>query len=593
MKLFSSPVFRIILPSLATLLGLRLLFWLIAFPNSDEAYYWLWGQHPAFSYYDHPPLHAWIQGLFTIILGRSNFTLRLPNLISNGLFFYTYYRITRYLYGISAKHAFWLVVILILSSPLYFLFLALAWHDHWLITLSLISAHLFITFLDGYQQNRQGASWRLYAAAIALGLAGLCKYIAVFMALGFAATIISDKSLRPLLRDRRLYWAGAIAASALLPILIWNYANDFQSFRFYFDRSLNSSSANGFQLKPIEPLGFLLLSILILSPFNSWAIFQAIQRKPQSAFPSLYRKVALWVFTISTGTLTAVSLLSTANYYWNILAYLLLFPLMPTVFLNNLEGGGKTGDRRQEIEDKGAGKQEGQGRKRGDILHLDGEDGEDRENGGDQIQNPKSKIQNRLPHPPIHPSTHPPSSPLLLNTQLYGLLIATMLVIHYSLLPLSTLISDTGDLDTRMLFGWRQVANIIEAKSAELSNPPLLFTTDYRSASALAYQLNDPTVMALSSRIDQFDFWYDQEQFQGKNALILGDDWHPICPELLSQFKRTSPLETISVRRFGIWIKNYYVLIGFGFNAGHDDHFPLSKHYPLNFSQDGETCREN
>ena len=26
----------------------------------DEAYYWMWGQHPALSYYDHPPLNAWL-----------------------------------------------------------------------------------------------------------------------------------------------------------------------------------------------------------------------------------------------------------------------------------------------------------------------------------------------------------------------------------------------------------------------------------------------------------------------------------------------------------------------------------------------------
>ncbi|MCG8362776.1 MAG: glycosyltransferase family 39 protein, partial [Pseudanabaenales cyanobacterium] len=293
MKLFSSPVFRVILPTLATLLGLRLVFWLVAFPNSDEAYYWLWGQHPAFSYYDHPPLHAWIQGLFTTVLGRSTFTLRLPNLISNAAFFYTYYRITRHLYGPSARHAFWLVVILVLSSPLYFIFLALAWHDHWLITLSLISAHLFITFLDEYRKNGQGESWRLYGAAIALGLAGLCKYIAIFMALGFAATVITDKSLRPLLRDRRTYLAIAIATSALLPILIWNYANDFQSFRFYFDRSLNTTDADGFHLQPTETLGFLLLSILILSPFSVGAICQTIKRNPQNPTQSVYRKVAL------------------------------------------------------------------------------------------------------------------------------------------------------------------------------------------------------------------------------------------------------------------------------------------------------------
>ncbi len=54
---------RSLLPFLIAFLVLRLVFWFATFPNPDEAYYWLWGQHPGLSYYDHPPLQAWIQGL--------------------------------------------------------------------------------------------------------------------------------------------------------------------------------------------------------------------------------------------------------------------------------------------------------------------------------------------------------------------------------------------------------------------------------------------------------------------------------------------------------------------------------------------------
>ncbi|NER99475.1 MAG: 4-amino-4-deoxy-L-arabinose transferase, partial [Symploca sp. SIO1B1] len=264
-----------LLPLVALLL-LRLVFWFATFPNPDEAYYWLWGQHPAFSYYDHPPLQAWVQGLGTAVFGRSAFTLRLPNLISNGVFFYTYYQITRYLYGEKDRYSFWLVMTLVLTSPLYFLFLALAWHDHLLITLSLVSAYLFIRFLDAYLRDGKGQNWRLYGAAVTIGLAGLCKYTAVFVALGFAATVVCDQRLRPLLRDRRIYLAGAIATSAILPIVLWNYTNDFQSFRYYFDRSINTS---GFRFQFAEPLKFFLFSVLMLSPVNCWAIFQVLKRR--------------------------------------------------------------------------------------------------------------------------------------------------------------------------------------------------------------------------------------------------------------------------------------------------------------------------
>ena len=513
----ASKVFQSILLPLVAFLLLRLVFWFTAFPNPDEAYYWLWGQHPAFSYYDHPPLQAWVQGLFTAIFGRSAFTLRLPNLISNGVFFYTYYQITRYLYGEDDRYSFWLVVTLVLASPLYFLFLALAWHDHLLITLSLVSAYLFIRFLDGYLAEGKGESWRLYGAAVAIGLAGLCKYTAVFMALGFAATVVFDRRLRPLLRDRRIYLAGAIATSAILPILLWNYTNDFQSFRYYFDRSLNTT---GFRFQFAEPLKFFLYSILMLSPVNCWAIFQVLKRrqkvissnfKSNSRNPSnsVYRTVALWVFALSTTILTAISLVYTALYYWNILAYLLLFPLLPELFLKD-----------------------------------------------------NQETQNSSP------SIHLWRRSLLFSGQFYGLLFATLLVVNYSILPLASLVSKDAagaDPESRMLFGWQEVAAVVSQQATQLDEEPLILTTDYRSASALAYQLKNRNVLAIADRIDQFDFWYNPDNFPSKDALILGDDWHPIPPELLSQFQQTSAPITVPVTRLGVWIKNYYVVLGVRF----------------------------
>jgi len=520
----ASKVFQFILLPLVALLLLRLVFWFATFPNPDEAYYWLWGQHPAFSYYDHPPLQAWVQGLFSAVFGRSAFTLRLPNLISNGVFFYTYYQITRYLYGEHDRYSFWLVVTLVLASPLYFLFLALAWHDHLLITLSLVSAYLFIRFLDGYLADGKGKSWRLYGAGVALGLAGLCKYTAVFIALGFAATVVFDRRLRPLLRDRRIYLAGAIATSAILPILLWNYTNDFQSFRYYFDRSLNTT---GFRFQFAEPLKFLLFSILMLSPVNCWAIFQVLTRRQRAegrgqkvcefhsgnSSDSVYRTVALWVFGISTITLTAISLVYTALYYWNILAYLLLFPLLPTVFIK----------RRQKV--------------------LTGNDGDFKDE-------------------EISPSSHVRRSSLLLSGQLYGLLFAALLVVNYSILPLASLVSQEADPESRMLFGWKDVAAVVSKQAAQLGDEPLVVTTDYRSASALAYQLQNRNVIAIADRIDQFDFWYNHNNLPSKNALILSDDWHPILPEMLSQFQEISEPITVPVTRFGVWIKDYYVVTG-------------------------------
>lgn len=506
-QVFASPVFRFILPTLLPFLGLRLVFWLVAFPNPDEAYYWLWGQHPALSYYDHPPFQAWVQGITTALLGRSSFSLRLPNLISNGLLLYTYYQIARYLYADRVKQGFWLIVALLLASPLYFLFMALAWHDHWLILFCLIGSYQGIRFLDSYLVNGVGESRRLWMAALALGMAGLCKYNVLFVAVGFLAAIAYDPRLRPLWRDRRLYLAGSLLLLTLVPIFSWNLAHNWPSFRYYSDRAINP---NGLSLSAC--FNFLLFSFLLVSPID-WIGFIR-ELRPAKCLPpqtSTYRLVTFWVFVSSTLTLTVISFLSAALYYWNITAYLLLLPLLAGIFLPPIEA------------------------------------------------EPTSK--------PVALEPLLRYQQLFVVGQLYGLVFAVLLIVHYCLVPLSALVTLDEDPDSRMLFGWSEVGSEIRQQAQQLGVEPLLLTTDYRSASALAYELNQPNVVAISGRIDQFDFWFDASAAQGKNAVLLSDDWHPAQPEFLRQFERVTKPIPYPIRRFGIWIKQYYITPAFGFKG--------------------------
>ncbi len=496
----------------------------------------MWGQHLDWSYYDHPPLHAWVQGVITALLGRSPLALRLPNLLSNALLFYTYYRICQYLYKEKAGLTFGYVVLLILASPLYFLFLALAWNDHGLVTGGLISGYCFITFADGYIATGRGQTWRLYAAAIALGLAWLCKYNAVFMGMGFVATLIVDPRLHRLWHDRRLYTAIAITVLLLFPIVFWNVSNQFQSFHYYLDRSVTPAS---FGIKISPGLNFILFSILMVSPVNAYGFVRCFQKyfrrgfsakmgdtvnpvenrggKTRSANTSVYATVAIWTCLISSLCLTIVAFLSAGLYYWNITAYLLLFPLIPSLFFQPASS---------------------------------------------QAVSSQVASSQPVPFSSVTPTV------LFRVGQGYGLLFAGLLVIHYSVFPLSALVSADADPDSRMLWGWDQVAAAVMVQAQELGDRPRIITTDYRSASALAYQLYqtplEDTVSVISDRIDQFDFWAKQKTTgqPGQPAILLADDWHPFGAKFLSQFHQVSAVKTLSIRRWGHWIKNYYLAIG-------------------------------
>ena len=56
--------------------ALKLIFMVApAMPRDDDLYYWLWFQHPLFSYPDHPPLIGYLVGLSTLVFGHNTSAL--------------------------------------------------------------------------------------------------------------------------------------------------------------------------------------------------------------------------------------------------------------------------------------------------------------------------------------------------------------------------------------------------------------------------------------------------------------------------------------------------------------------------------------
>src|ERR1700689_1814397 len=57
----------------------------------EEAYYWTYAQHPAFGYFDHPPMVAWIITMGSTLFGHTAFGVRIVTFVlwmgSAGLLF--------------------------------------------------------------------------------------------------------------------------------------------------------------------------------------------------------------------------------------------------------------------------------------------------------------------------------------------------------------------------------------------------------------------------------------------------------------------------------------------------------------------------
>ena len=102
-------------------------------PFMDEAYYAMWGQHPALSYFDHPPLIGWTQGLSAAIFGWNQLGLRVPLVLTLAADVALLNLFARRLGGDDWQRMFWLTLALFCSSPVFSALTAIGLPDHLLI----------------------------------------------------------------------------------------------------------------------------------------------------------------------------------------------------------------------------------------------------------------------------------------------------------------------------------------------------------------------------------------------------------------------------------------------------------------------------
>lgn len=310
--------------ALAALVVLRLAIALAAAPIGDEAYYWLWGQHPALSYFDHPPLHAWLQGAMSVLFGWSVFSLRLLAWLTSGVTIYLLYLWSRQLYGVDWERMFWIGAVAYFASPLFFIHSQMMFMDHLLIPLVLGSVLCFVRFFESWESN--SPRWRLlYLAAFLLGLAALTKYNAVFVAVGVGLYVLGGASRRRLLLRLEFYGAALITLAVISPVIIWNVQNELASMNYNLVER---------QAKLGEPSlgrvrGFLLQTVIYLSPFLLWPLARVLLFvRPGGGFPKISLDLGKWVFLASTTVLVVVAAGGGAGAYWNIVAYLPLVPFI-------------------------------------------------------------------------------------------------------------------------------------------------------------------------------------------------------------------------------------------------------------------------
>ena len=248
----------------------------------EEAYYWMYSEHPSLSYFDHPPMVAWVIGLGTRLFGDTEAGVRVVGaslMLGSSLLMY---RFGRAWFG---RRAGFIAACALQVLPLYFAAGLIATMDSallfwWLLCLNALTLAL--------RRDRR-AGW--YLAGLAAGGALLSKYIGVFLIAGAVLAVVLHPRWRRHLRSPHPYLGVLLAIALFSPVLLWNWSHDWASFRFQFidrfgESALSLSQAGRFLLNQIVAL-----TPVALAAF-AWLLWRAA-RSPRR------RRTPRWVMTIS------------------------------------------------------------------------------------------------------------------------------------------------------------------------------------------------------------------------------------------------------------------------------------------------------
>ena len=190
----------------------------------DEAHYALYGLHPDWSYFDHPPLIGWLQAL-VLPFSESALALRVLPVVLFAATGMVLYRLTRSLFPQDSP---WLgfISVALLQSGLMFQLIGIAMLPD---TPLLLLGLLVLLVLQGALTTAQMRYW--LALGLLLGLAALSKYTAITLVATVLIAMAFTRQWRQL-RTPAVWLAMLLAALVMLPILYWNARHDWISFAY-------------------------------------------------------------------------------------------------------------------------------------------------------------------------------------------------------------------------------------------------------------------------------------------------------------------------------------------------------------------------
>ena len=217
--------------------------------------HWVWSRYLSFSYYEHPPMIAWLIRGITLIGGNTETALEVGSQLVTLSILALVYAGTFSLYGRKSA----LVTLLILCSMPYFTLGSIFLH----ITQPFLIFWIFALFLLIRFHQHPAKNWLLWIG-VAAGFGALSKYIMLLFYAGLFLHLLLYRKTRKEILNPWLYVAGMVSLAIFIPVIIWNAEHNWISFRWQLEKGTSGADFGE------NTLDFTLGHLLLFSPL--WAL---------------------------------------------------------------------------------------------------------------------------------------------------------------------------------------------------------------------------------------------------------------------------------------------------------------------------------
>lgn len=298
------------------IIWLRLLFVLIMGPMPQDAYYFFYSQHPALSYFDHPPMIAYLLHLFCSILGKNIIAIKIASESTTLVSIYLFYHLANcFLTGRQLNKA----LLLLLSTLMVTILSLVSTPDTPLVLFWTLSLYLI------YQAIFKAKPVYWLWSGVAMGLAFDSKYTAIFLPAGVILFLLLSAPHRRILISKWFWLSVSSFIIVISPVLIWNAQHHLASFMFQGTSRINAGTEIHIQLKYF--FGLIGHQLLVIMPVLLIAIFYysfQLLRKHQFNFLKVPPETLflLCFFLPMMGSFTIISFFCWVKLNWLMPAYL-------------------------------------------------------------------------------------------------------------------------------------------------------------------------------------------------------------------------------------------------------------------------------